>query len=86
MWSLVWSPVPLDLMEKDLTLSAFLQGPSSWSNLRGSRLMKINPVWASLVVQWLSLPANAGDMGSIPGPERFPPAWEQLSLYVSHNY
>ena len=53
MWSLVWSPVPLDLMEKDLALSAFLQGPSSWSNLRGSRLMKINLVWASLVVQWL---------------------------------
>ena len=27
-----------------------------------------------------NLPANAGDMGSIPGPGRFPDATEQLSL------
>ena len=53
MWSPVWFPILLDLMEKDLALPAFLQGRSSGSNLHGSRLMKINPVWASLVVQWL---------------------------------
>ena len=32
--------------------------------------------WTSLEVQWIkNLPANAGDMGSVPGPGRFNMLW-----------